>query len=223
MHFGKCPQRFGTMTQQETRVHEIERFPGQVQIITTATMQPSAPVLAAIQRAVCPAPQPISVFPGRIEWSKRFAKYGSVHHINAVPIIGIMNNRREFLSLGLASFAAMAMFEQVTPEQFGINTLSTWDLPPINLNGWQATMRELTFPPGLESPKHTHPARLVGLTAHAACPLLFCAITLSTILGYRYSCSMPCTRFCESPDTYQKAAYQHTFRVCYLFWIAAKP
>ncbi len=48
-------------------------------------------------------------------------------------------------------------------------------------------------------------------------------ITLSTILGCRYSCSMPCTRFCEIPDIYQKAAYQHMFRVCYLWWIGAKP
>jgi len=74
-----------------------------------------------------------------------------------------MKNRREFLSLGLASFAAMAMLkQQKTPVGVGINTLSVWDLPPINLNGWEAAIRELTFPPGLESPKHTHTGFVLG-------------------------------------------------------------
>ena len=73
-----------------------------------------------------------------------------------------MNSRREFLSLGLASFVRLSMFAQDTPERFGIHTLSTWDLPPINLNGWQAIIRELTFPPGLKSPKHMHPGLVLG-------------------------------------------------------------
>jgi len=50
-----------------------------------------------------------------------------------------MNNRREFLNLGLASFAAMAIFKQNTPERFRINTLSAWDRPAVNLNRWQAS------------------------------------------------------------------------------------
>jgi hypothetical protein len=45
--------------------------------------------------------------------------------------------RREFLSLGLASFAAMAMFKQDTPEPLRINTRSTGEPPAVNLNRWQ--------------------------------------------------------------------------------------
>jgi hypothetical protein len=36
------------------------------------------------------------------------------------------------------------------------------DLPPLSLIGRQVTVRELTFPPGLTSPKHTHPGFVFG-------------------------------------------------------------
>jgi hypothetical protein len=62
-----------------------------------------------------------------------------MHDTNTNPILGLMNNRREFLSLALASFAAMAMFKQDTPEQFRIYTRSAWDLPAVNLNRWQTS------------------------------------------------------------------------------------
>lgn len=74
-----------------------------------------------------------------LEWSKIFAKYGSVHATNTDPMMGRMKSPREFLSLGLASFAAMAMFKQDTPELLRINTLSTWELPAVSLNRWQTS------------------------------------------------------------------------------------
>ena len=76
---------------------------------------------------------------GEFKWSKIFTQYGSVHDTNTDPIMGLMNSRREFLSLGLASFAAMAMFKQDTTELLRINTLSTWELPAVNLNRWQTS------------------------------------------------------------------------------------
>lgn len=75
-----------------------------------------------------------------------------------------MKNRREFLAAGLASLAIVATH---TPEMkdapgSGIETLSTYDLPHIDLNRWQASFHELTFPPGYRSPKHTHSGFVLG-------------------------------------------------------------
>jgi quercetin dioxygenase-like cupin family protein len=43
-----------------------------------------------------------------------------------------------------------------------MKTISTFDLPHVDLNGWQATILDLNFPPGLASPKHTHPGFVLG-------------------------------------------------------------
>ncbi|HKW65579.1 MAG TPA: cupin domain-containing protein [Candidatus Acidoferrum sp.] len=73
-----------------------------------------------------------------------------------------MRNRREFLGASLAGLAVMAAPAPQTVAGFGTKTVVTYDLPPVSLNGWQATIRELTFPPGLASPKHTHPGFVLG-------------------------------------------------------------
>ena len=77
-------------------------------------------------------------------------------------MLGFMKSRREFLEASLASLALIAVRTPETLSGFEMKTISTWDLPPVNLKGWQATIRELTFPPGLSSPKHTHPGFVVG-------------------------------------------------------------
>lgn len=76
--------------------------------------------------------------------------------------LGFMKDRREFLAFGLAGLAAVATRGSETAAGFGIRTISTYDLPPVSLKGWQATIRELTFPPSLTSPKHTHPGFVLG-------------------------------------------------------------
>lgn len=73
-----------------------------------------------------------------------------------------MKNRREFLGVGLASLAAIAARASEASAGFGIRTISTYDLPRVSLDGWQASIRELTFPPGLTSPKHTHSGFVLG-------------------------------------------------------------
>lgn len=73
-----------------------------------------------------------------------------------------MKNRREFLESGLASVVLTAARPLQTPLGFVTKTICTRDLPPVCLNGWLATVRELTFPPGLTSPKHTHPGFVLG-------------------------------------------------------------
>lgn len=78
------------------------------------------------------------------------------------PYLGAMKSRREFLGVGLASLAAIAVHASEASTRFGITTISTYDLPRVSLDGWQASIRELTFPPGLTSPKHTHPGFVLG-------------------------------------------------------------
>lgn len=73
-----------------------------------------------------------------------------------------MKDRREFLRLGLAGFTVVATRVSEPMTGFGIRTISAYDLPPVSLKGWQATIRQLTFPPGLASPKHTHPGFVLG-------------------------------------------------------------
>lgn len=73
-----------------------------------------------------------------------------------------MKDRREFLKLGLAGFTVVATRVPEPMTGFGIRTISAYDLPPVSLKGWQATIRQLTFPPGLASPKHTHPGFVLG-------------------------------------------------------------
>jgi quercetin dioxygenase-like cupin family protein len=48
------------------------------------------------------------------------------------------------------------------PTKFGIRTMAQWHLPSVCLDGWQARLRELTFPPGVESPKYTHRGFVLG-------------------------------------------------------------
>lgn len=73
-----------------------------------------------------------------------------------------MKDRREFLKLGLAGFTVVATRVSEPMTGFGIRTISAYDLPPVSLKGWQATIRQLTFPPGLASPKHTHSGFVLG-------------------------------------------------------------
>ncbi|HEV2419878.1 MAG TPA: cupin domain-containing protein [Terriglobia bacterium] len=73
-----------------------------------------------------------------------------------------MKNRREFLTVSLASLTAIAARVPETMDGAGIKTISRYDLPPVGLSGWQASVRELTFPPGYISPKHTHPGFVIG-------------------------------------------------------------
>lgn len=90
--------------------------------------------------------------------------------LNSAPsrVLEVARNRREFLGAGLASLAVIASCAPTTPTGFGVTTIYTRDLPPLNLHGWRVAIRELTFPPGLTSPKHTHPGFVFGYVLDGA-------------------------------------------------------
>jgi quercetin dioxygenase-like cupin family protein len=71
-------------------------------------------------------------------------------------------NRREFLALGFAQLSTLAIAQVGGSTKSEMKTVSTFDLPHIDLNGWQARILELSFPAGLLSPKHTHPGFVLG-------------------------------------------------------------
>lgn len=73
-----------------------------------------------------------------------------------------MKHRRKFLQAGLASVALAALDTSAAPGAFGIRTLYERALPPVSLDGWQVTVIELTFPPGMASSKHVHSGFILG-------------------------------------------------------------
>jgi len=73
-----------------------------------------------------------------------------------------MKHRRQFLQAGLASLALVVLDRSEAPAASGIKAIYERELPPVNLNGWQVTVLELTFPPGTTSPKHAHPGFILG-------------------------------------------------------------
>jgi len=73
-----------------------------------------------------------------------------------------MKHRRQFLQAGLASLALLRLDSSEAPAASRIKAIYKRDLPPVSLNGWYVTVLELTFPPGMTSPKHTHPGFVLG-------------------------------------------------------------
>ncbi len=73
-----------------------------------------------------------------------------------------MKHRRQFLHAGFASLALVLLDRSEAPVASGIKAIFERELPPVSLNGWQVTVLELTFPPGMTSPKHAHPGFVLG-------------------------------------------------------------
>jgi|SRR5215831_20919295 len=73
-----------------------------------------------------------------------------------------MKDRRRFLQAGFASVGLIALGSAEVGTEFGIKTIYQRDLPAVSLDGWQVTALELTYPPGLASPKHLHPGFVLG-------------------------------------------------------------
>jgi len=73
-----------------------------------------------------------------------------------------MKDRREFLQASMASLTLIAGHFAQGAASWKIETKYSHDLPPVSLDGWEVTVVELTFPPGLTSPKHTHPGFILG-------------------------------------------------------------
>ncbi len=72
-----------------------------------------------------------------------------------------MNDRREFLIAGLAGMAASLLARDVAAAP-SAKALVQRDAPAVNLDGWQMTASEVTYPPGEASGRHRHPGFVVG-------------------------------------------------------------
>jgi quercetin dioxygenase-like cupin family protein len=73
-----------------------------------------------------------------------------------------VKHRRQFLQAGLASLALVALDSSEASPIFGVKTIYEKELPPVSLDGWQVTVLELIYPPGMTSPKHLHPGFILG-------------------------------------------------------------
>ncbi len=73
-----------------------------------------------------------------------------------------MNDRREFLIAGLAGMASSLLAARDVAAAPSAKALVQRDAPAVNLDGWQMTASEVTYPPGEASGRHRHPGFVVG-------------------------------------------------------------
>jgi quercetin dioxygenase-like cupin family protein len=73
-----------------------------------------------------------------------------------------MNERRLFLTTGLAGLAASLLTTREGHAAPVARMIAQKDAPAVNLDGWQMTATEVTYPPGEASGQHRHPGFVVG-------------------------------------------------------------
>ena len=73
-----------------------------------------------------------------------------------------MNDRRDFLVAGLAGLAASLAATGSAGAAPTVRNIAQKDAPKINLDGWQMTATEVSYPPGESSARHRHPGFVVG-------------------------------------------------------------
>ena len=73
-----------------------------------------------------------------------------------------MNDRREFLTVGLAAMAASLVVTSPASGAPSSRMVVQKDTPKVNLEGWQMTATEVTYPPGESSGRHRHPGFVIG-------------------------------------------------------------
>jgi quercetin dioxygenase-like cupin family protein len=82
----------------------------------------------------------------------------------------VIDNRREFLTASAMSLVALALSERTAAASGGVlverapsaKQIAQRDTPAINLDGWQMTASEVSYPPGEASGKHRHPGFVIG-------------------------------------------------------------
>ena len=72
------------------------------------------------------------------------------------------DNRREFLATAMLGFAASLLAARDAGAAPSATPLAQRDAPPINLDGWQMTASEVSYPPGEASGTHRHPGFVIG-------------------------------------------------------------
>jgi quercetin dioxygenase-like cupin family protein len=73
-----------------------------------------------------------------------------------------MHERREFISATLVGLAASLLTAHEASAAPSVRPVAQKDAPKVNLDGWQMTASEITYPPGESSGVHRHPGFVVG-------------------------------------------------------------
>lgn len=72
------------------------------------------------------------------------------------------NDRREFLMAGMTAMAASLVATREAAAAPSAKQIVQRDAPAINLDGWQMTATEVSYPPGEASGRHRHPGFVIG-------------------------------------------------------------
>ena len=73
-----------------------------------------------------------------------------------------MNDRRDFLTASLMGLAASFIAPHEAGAAPSSKMLVQKDTPKVNLEGWQISASEVTYPPGESSGQHRHPGFVIG-------------------------------------------------------------
>ena len=73
-----------------------------------------------------------------------------------------MDDRRDFLMAAMLSLAGSAFAARAAGAAPSARQVVQRDLPKVNLDGWQMTASEVTYPPGESSGKHRHQGFVIG-------------------------------------------------------------
>ena len=73
-----------------------------------------------------------------------------------------MNDRRDFLTASLMGLAASLIATHEAGAAPSSKMLVQRDTPAVNLEGWQISASEVTYPPGESSGQHRHPGFVIG-------------------------------------------------------------
>jgi len=72
------------------------------------------------------------------------------------------NHRREFLTAGMLALAASLIATRDATGAPAAKQIAQRDTPAVNLDGWQMTASEVSYPPGEASGTHRHPGFVIG-------------------------------------------------------------
>lgn len=73
-----------------------------------------------------------------------------------------MNDRRDFLTASLMGLAASFIATHEANAAPSAKPLAQKAAPAVNLDGWQMSASEVTYPPGEASGQHRHPGFVIG-------------------------------------------------------------
>lgn len=74
----------------------------------------------------------------------------------------VTNDRRDFLTTGMMAMAASILATRAAAGAPSAKQVAQRDMPAVNLDGWQMTASEVSYPPGEASGRHRHPGFVIG-------------------------------------------------------------